>query len=107
MVHLQVRQVPAALAKQFVTVSRLAQNGGVAIEKADRAGAIPVQQAEVLHVLEKLAVIAGLQLPVPGDVAGVIDRHRTKGIVVDAAVCGRAAGQQAVADRHPPAEVVE
>src|ERR1039457_1490834 len=87
------------------TQHRAHSNGG-AKEIADRAGAIQVKRAEIIHVGRVVS----------GDAAGVLDRHRA--IVVDAAaiaiatavlvrVIGGVAGNGAVGDRHHPGVVVD
>src|SRR5436190_17207410 len=82
-----IRMLPASFFRP------LNQNLGVAIENADCAGAIPVQHAEVVHI---------------GDAAGVLDRHDpTAGVINAAAESGGVAGQDAVADTHRPAAVVD
>src|SRR3954451_10363868 len=76
------------------------------MEDADRAGAVQVHCAEVVHVLTGLTRKIA---PVPGDAAGVLDHHRAAGSVVYAAATGivEVADHAAVADRPRPAVVVD
>ena len=70
---------------------------GVAIEDADDAAHVQIQQALVVDV--RARANGG---SVPGDVAGVFDRHRAIDVDVDAAALrgGGVVGQGAVADRQ-------